>query len=173
MRTVRNNSGFTLLEITAVVVILMVLGALVFQVSKRIPTLADKAVCVSNMRNLHGALSAYTIENQQWPQQPMFDPSQEAEMDKWWIETLSPYGMDAESSWHCPGIRRLGTISLAAEEGEPIIHYMPTMFDPRPSTPFRWKWQPWAVEIADVHGMGAHVLFQDGSVRTMRDLKAQ
>jgi len=166
----RASSGFTLVEIAAIVVIVTVLATLVFHVSKRLPTMADQATCASKMRNLHGALAAYTIENDHWPQQPPFGRGEEAEMDQWWLRTLAPYGMDHESAWQCPGIKRIGSVRETGTGDEPFIHYMPSLFDPRPTTPFRWQWQPWAVEIADVHGRGAHMLFPDGSIRTQADL---
>lgn len=162
-------AGFTLIEMVAVIVILGVLGLLVFQVGSRVPTIGDKATCVARMRNLHGALNAYTIDHQQWPQQPQFEVGEEQAMDEWWIETMKPYGM-TEAMWQCPGVLRLGEISETGSGGRPGIHYLPALFDANPTTPYRWNLQPWALEIADVHGRGAHLLFMDGSVKTVRDL---
>lgn len=127
---------------------------------------------MSNMRSLHVSLSAYIQDHAQWPQEPeeLWESPNEDASEDWWIETLTPYGGD-ESVWQCPTIAR--QIRAQSEDGRPRAHYAPTSFDEGTLTPYRWSTQPWLVEIGNIHGRGAHLLFPDGSIRVMSEFTPQ
>ncbi len=80
---------------------------------------------------------------------------------------MKPY-VDTEKAWKCPSVERL--ISKRRPDGRPKMHYTPSMFDPAPNAPYRWSTQPWLVEIGNMHGRGANILFPDGSIRPMDDV---
>jgi len=80
---------------------------------------------------------------------------------------MKPYGA-TEKSWKCPTImRKLGKYS---PDDRPKLHYTPTMFDDKPSTPYKWSTQPWLAEIGNMHGRGALLCFPDGSVKAQDDV---
>lgn len=166
----RRTSGLTFVELIAVMAIITVLGALIVAAVSRLPGAGDRARCSTNLRNLHLALDSYTKENEHWPQQPDFSASQQEQYADWWITTLKPYGMTT-GTWQCPALVRLGKIQ--AQGQTPRVHYSPTMFDAGPQTPYKWPGQPWVIEIANVHGRGALLIFPDGSVRDLEDVLAE
>ena len=58
---------------------------------------------------------------------------------------MDPYTQSREI-WKCPILTKMGA---SAPEGERLeIHYTPTRFDARPTTPYRWEKQPWLVEVS-------------------------
>jgi len=164
------SKGLTLVELLAGMAIMVILATLVTTVVSRLPGAADRSKCSANLRNLHIALDTYLQEQTKWPQQPDFDITQQTEYENWWMKTMAPYGM-TPGTWQCPAVLRLG--KLQAHRQSPLIHYTPTMFDANPSTPRKWNTQPWAVEIANVHGRGALLLFPDGSIRDLDDVLAE
>jgi len=164
------TNAFTLVEVIATIGILIVLSALVITVVAKLPGSADRAKSTANLRNLYLALDTYTQEQLKWPQQPDFGITQQLQYEDWWIRTMAPYGM-TELTWQCPGILRLGKIQ--ENRNSPRVHYSPTMFDADPRTPYRWSTQPWAIQIANVFGRGALIVFPDGSVRDMDDVLAE
>jgi type II secretory pathway pseudopilin PulG len=164
------STAFTLVEILAAMGIMIVLAALIITVVSKLPGSADRAKCSANLRNLYLALDTYTQEQMKWPQQPDFGITQQIQYEDWWMRTLAPYGM-TPNTWQCPAILRLGKIQ--ENRTSPRVHYSPTMFDADPRTPYRWSTQPWAIEIANVHGRGALMIFPDGSVRDLDDVIAE
>lgn len=144
------------------VVVGLLLVSLVALVSSTFVKRAKKVRCLSNMRTLHTALSAYVVDIGHWPQmeQDRFDFTEE-EFFRFWVEATAPYGM-SQDTWLCPMDR-----GLALRVGEKELRYYGsynvTRFDKSPSTPYRWN-QPWAMERGNLHGKGAHILMPDGSV---------
>ncbi len=123
---------------------------------------------MATMRSLHVALSSYVRDVGKWPQEPeeLWLAENSAPLEDWWFETLGPFG-GGEKAWRCPTISRL--VARGEEKDTPRMHYGPTRFDDKPLSPFRWATQPWLVEIGDMHGRGAHIIFPDGSIRVMSD----
>jgi type II secretory pathway pseudopilin PulG len=156
-----HRAGFTLLELLAAIVIIIILAVLLVGVVSRLPGAADRVRCTQNLRSLYIGLNSYTEEKGHWPSQPPFSRDQQATYENWWISELKPYGI-TESVWQCPGILRLGKIQNSGTS--PKVHYSPTMFDSKPGTNKKWPNMPWLIEIASVHGHGPLLILPDGSV---------
>jgi hypothetical protein len=106
-------------------------------------------------------------DRHQWPQPPAgIAPAQ---LDQWWIDALSQYGASSKT-WICPTFQRLIDANPKNASENPQIHYMPTQFDDKQSTPFKWPTMPWLVEVGNFHGDGNLVIFSDGSVKTLNDV---
>ncbi|MGC1479193.1 MAG: hypothetical protein WA771_01715 [Chthoniobacterales bacterium] len=155
------------MELFAVLGILIIIFTLLIGVVSRMHGIGDRARCTANLRTLYLGLDNYVKEVGNWPQQPSFPGGKEKEYGEWWINKLEPYGVPP-SAWKCPGVTRLGSITADGES--PLIHYSPTMFDRSPTTPQKWPNMPWLVEIGNIHGHGALMIFPDGSVRDFDDV---
>ncbi len=163
--------GFTLVELLASMAILSILVTLTITGWPRILALAAGAKCVGNMRSLHVSLDSYISDVGHWPQVPeaidIASSDDDSAYEDWWLNELKNYG-GTQDVWQCPVIR--SQISSKNPNGRPKIHYTPTSFDEKPSTPYKWSTQPWLVEIGNIHGRGAHICFTDGSIRSMDDV---
>ncbi len=157
--------AFTLAELLVAILVVAILAALSIQGYSKIVEYVAKAKCISNMKNLHVSFAAYIQDNGHWPQQPDFEDDYSRQYQNWWLQTMDPYTQSREI-WKCPILTKMGA---SAPEGERLeIHYTPTRFDARPTTPYRWEKQPWLVEVASVHGNGGPLLLMpDGSVRSL------
>jgi hypothetical protein len=150
------------LEIIASVAIVLILLTLLIGVASRLPGIADRARCSTNLKGLALGLESYLQDQGHWPNQPRgFGENQQKAYEDWWIKELKPYDVP-DSAWQCPAILRLGKIQRTGRS--PRVHYSPTMFDQKPSTPHKWPNMPWLVEIANVHGHGPLMIMPDGSV---------
>jgi len=158
-----SSRAFTLLEILAVIGIIAILSGLLFTVAKISIERAEKPACMANLKNLHMALSAYLADNQKWPQVPAGVVLDSPEEGVWWRTTLAPYGM-VEKSWTCPTLRRTAR-EKNMEEALKENHYVPSLFDEFPATPFRWPKMPWAMEVGNNHGSGLLIIMMDGSIQ--------
>lgn len=155
------------MELLAVLGILILVGTLLVGVISRMHGIGDRARCTANLRALYIGLDSYVKNVGHWPKQPAFPRGKEKEYANWWIRTLEPYDVPP-SAWKCPGVTRLGSITADGES--PKVHYSPTMFDQAPNTPYKWSNMPWLVEIGNIHGHGALMIFPDGSVRDFDDV---
>lgn len=180
MRTCRERgardaalAGFTLIEVLAALVILIIIAAMVVPNFSSWLERAEQAKCMSNMRAIHVGLNGYLNDNNQvWPQGPSPTP---AEMDDWarfWVQTLEPFGV-AAATWKCPSVTRLMGLPQTKDVTGDSIHYSPTMFDSQRGSAHRWATQPWLVERADVHGQGALISFPDGSIKPFNKILAE
>jgi type II secretory pathway pseudopilin PulG len=166
-----NHRAFTILEILAVMLILMILAALVVPNFSSWVAKAQEARCMANMRAIHLGLSSYLNDNANvWPQGP--PPETDAAWSQFWIQTLEPQGVPAKT-WQCPTIAGL----IGRAEDVPFdaasIHYIPTMFAPTPGVARRWPTQPWLVERMDAHGQGPLICFTDGSIKSFNKVLAE
>ncbi len=168
-----SGSGFTLVEVLTVVVIIGVLALLIVGAGEQIRARVERANCTANLRNLAAGASSYVSQYDRWPQCPM-KLGDEA-YDEWWIKELGKVGIN-EKTWHCPTLlREMQSASyLEAQGGQKKsrvkqIHYMPTQFSDGPATPRKWPTQPWFMEIYGGHGNGALMVFPDGTVLSFND----
>ncbi len=145
----------------AVLGIVFVLMMLLWGVFNRMPGVADRVKCTANLRGLGVGLSNYLEDRGHWPNQPPFGNTDQKQYEEWWIKELQPYEIPP-AAWQCPAILRLGKIQQSGRS--PRVHYSPTMFDSKPSTPRKWPNMPWLIEIASVHGHGPLLILPDGSV---------
>jgi type II secretory pathway pseudopilin PulG len=165
----QHPAGFTLIELIAVIAVIIVLAVVSFVAYQKLIVRADAVQCMANMKSLHSSLASYVQSKQQWPQPPqeLNEPGMEDPLEDWWIETLLPYGATV-ATWQCPTVGR--TLNRSDKVERPRIHYAPTPFDAGELTPYRWSNQPWLVELGNIHGNGAYILFPDGSIRVMNDI---
>lgn len=162
----RKSGGFTLLEILVTVVVVVLMLGIVITISDSVRKNAEKVKCVSNMKTLHASFMAYMEDVGHWPQLPGDEDKDwtEEEFFRFFILALEPYGT-AKDTWLCPSDKvMIGQKKLDQDESKEFFgSYVPTRFDERANTPFRWN-QPWIVERGDLHGKGAHILMPDGSI---------
>ncbi len=155
--------AFTLIELLAVLGIIAILSTLIFTALNMVIQQAEKPACMTNMKTLHMALATYLTDNQKWPQVPVGTELDSPEEGAWWRTTLAPYGM-GDKTWSCPTLRRLArekNMEAALKEN----HYVPSLFDEYPATPFRWPKIPWAMEVGNNHGTGLLLIMMDGSIQ--------
>lgn len=158
--------AFTLLEILVAIGIVGLIAAIVVPSYETFKERARKAKCMSHMRAIHGGLLGYMTDQGQWPQFPeeLVKPGiEEEDIFRFWVTATEPYGV-GQDSWVCPSDAAL-VRKLNQGRQEYFGSYGVTQFDDNVRTPFRWN-QPWAMESANFHGGGAHVLLPDGSVQT-------
>jgi prepilin-type N-terminal cleavage/methylation domain-containing protein len=164
------RSGFTLLELLTVFVIIAILATLLVALFDQLRARSERVNCTSNLRGLYSGFQSYLVQYGHWPQNP--HRLADKEHDGWWIDELRKVGIP-EKGWHCPTHERMA--KAAAKEAGKVaedpeakkhreIHYMPTPFDENQSTPRRWPTQPWLVETGNFHGDGPLFIFPDGTV---------
>ncbi len=160
--------GITLIEILVVVAVIAILAVIIFRVSGPLIQTATKAGCMSNMRSLHVSFETYLQDNGYWPQVPeKVSQSAPSEVEDYWLRTMDAY-TGTRKVWLCPLLARARVTSSTGEMLK--MHYVPTRFDFNKSSPHRWPTQPWLIEMGNVHGHGALILFPDGSIFAMDDI---
>ena len=98
--------------------------------------------------------------------------SSSPEVAQRWIDALQPYGLD-QGTWLCPTVQRLmGGPDMSKEENR-RIDYVPTPFDSNPMTPYRWSTQPWYIEKGNMHGSGNLIIFPDGHIQSLYELRSK
>ncbi len=152
-------AGFTLLEILAALVIVVILALLIIPNYSFILSKAQEAICLSRLRNIHAGLGLYLADHGKvWPQGPR---PEAADWPEFWVRTLEPFGVPRKD-WECPTIRQI--MNRAGDESF-TLHYVPTLYPDTPDIAYRWPTQPWLIEIADAHGKGPLICFPDGSIK--------
>jgi len=152
------------MELLLVIAILAVMASMVYPMFGYFRRRAQDAICMTNLRSLHAALSSYMGDNGQvWPQYPNSgDGPNENTQAKWWYETLKPYG-PTRKTWLCPSHP-----VDSATENDPQNYdfsYIPTNFSAEANIAYRWK-QPWVIEFGGYHdGNMANQVMPDGSLR--------
>jgi type II secretory pathway pseudopilin PulG len=149
--------------------IIAILAAVIFKTVAHSVDKSEAVRCASNLRSLHTSLSAYVQDKGHWPQEPesVWGANNNATYEDWWMKELEPYGA-SEQVWQCRTIMR--KVTNKSKDKRPRMHYVPTMFDKNPLTPYKWSTQPWLIEIGNMHGVGALICFPDGSIRTMDEV---
>jgi prepilin-type N-terminal cleavage/methylation domain-containing protein len=170
-------TGFTLVELLTVIVIILVLAALVVGLFDHIRARVERANCTSNLRNLQAAFQSYIVLNGSWPQCP--HKLADDDFDTWWVKQFEKLGV-AEKQWKCPTLMRLQGHSDPGmgEQARGVkpkkqIHYLPTQFDSDALSPRRWPTMPWLMEIGNMHAEGPLIVFPDGSVISLTQFQRQ
>jgi len=164
----RGAVGITLIELLAAIALLGVLATLVVINFQPFLQKTSQIRCMSNMRALHPAFSAYIQDVGHWPQPPDYEMEMDQNYEDWWLTTMDPYVGGAREIWLCPVLK---SARLADADGRLLkMHYIPTQFDANPISPTRWPTQPWLVEVANAHGNGALILFTDGSIKSLNSI---
>jgi prepilin-type N-terminal cleavage/methylation domain-containing protein len=164
----KTRNGFTLLELTIVLVIIAILAILLLPAISGLRARAQKAQCAANLRSLYTAAELYIQQNGSWPQIAMSDSdSAEEDYAKAWIDALKPFG-PMQKTWICPTIQNLLGNPDLSDSANVRIDYFCTSFDDKPTTPHQWPQQPWFAEMGDVHGNGQLIIFTDGSIKELK-----
>jgi len=159
-------SGFTLMELATVIVIISILAVLILPAIGLYRGRSERVGCSTNLHSLYIAVSTYTTENQHWPQ--IFKPDKKAKAQEWHA-ALKPYGIDW-INWVCPTVQRIGGNPDVTKEESHRLDYFATPFDDKARTPWRWATQPWFIERGDVHGNGNLMIFRDGSIEDLHSV---
>lgn len=172
MQVQRNpRHAFTLLEVLAAIFLLAILAALLLPNTSALAHRAREAQCMANMRSIHLGLSSYLTDHGRiWPPGP--SPAEEAPWSEFWLRALQPYHVEP-ATWRCPAITAMIAREDPSPSANPLLHYLPTMFDDQPDTAYRWTTQPWLIERANAHGRGALICFPDGSVKPLDKVLAE
>lgn len=165
-----DQRAFTLLEVLAALLVLLILAALLVPSYRPMLARAQEVICASNMRSIRLALDHHLEDHARvWPQGPA---PPEPGWAPFWLRTLEPYEIK-ERTWQCPTIRAFVDESAPGTDPALALHYVPTMFDPTPDIAHRWSTQPWLIEKADAHGRGPLICFPDGSVKPFSKVLAE
>jgi prepilin-type N-terminal cleavage/methylation domain-containing protein len=169
-RRPRTNAGFTLIELATVLIVMAILVVMIIPAVEGIREKAERGTCMANLRSLYGAAAGYIQQHGHWPQ---VDPAglKGAKYAKDWIAELEPFGIQRKN-WICPSMQRsLGNPDYTKEKFT-RIDYISTNFDDQPTTPYRWRVQPWFAEKGAVHGQGPLLICSDGNVHELRVSRA-
>ena len=161
------SEGFTLLETMTVILIIAIIVTMIVPVAQRFSQRTEKIKCMNNLRNLYAGANFYVQDKSQWPQisttLAQKDPPAYATA---WMNALRPYGIP-DILWYCPTTTRdSGGVN---SQKEIHIDYLPTPFDSKPNTPYKWPHQPWFVERGAVHEGGNLIIFTNGSILTLTE----
>lgn len=153
------------------IVIIAIVAALFLPVISKVRDRVEKARCMGNLRNLYTAANIYVQENGHWPQiDTHLLSTDKKSYAKAWISTLQPMGI-SPGSWICPTIQQHNNNPDYLRPELVRIDYIPMPFDNKQITPFRWPTQPWFVENGSMHGNGNLIIFTDGSIRELNDVR--
>ena len=163
------KDGFTLLELTTVILIIAILMTMLYAITESLRARAERSKCMANLRGLYSGAASYVMDHGHWPQiNPGVLKGDSNEYAHLWIRALRPYGL-SEQNWVCPTQQRtLGNPDLTKDDFV-RVDYNATPFDTHPYTPYRWSKQPWFVEHASVHDGGALLIYASGQVVTLKD----
>lgn len=147
--------------------IIAILAVIIFKVSGPLVQSATKAKCVNNLRSLHTAFASYIQENNVWPQVHTAVGTDPSVTEERWLSLMDPY-LSTRKVWLCPMLERA---KITSASGQLLrMHYIPTEFDAKPNTPYKWSTMPWLIEVADAHNEGPLILFPDGSVKGLKQI---
>jgi prepilin-type N-terminal cleavage/methylation domain-containing protein len=164
------NSGFTLLEIMTVLVIIAIMSVFIIQAYSYLMMRAQGVSCTNNLKNLYAASSSYVMDNQSWPQVSTADLTGTG-YAQGWIDALAPYKI-GKINWVCPTVQRLLNNPDLTQPENIRVDYFATPFDSNVTSPSRYPTQPWFIENANVHGDGNLMIFANGQVKSLNETVA-
>jgi prepilin-type N-terminal cleavage/methylation domain-containing protein len=178
----RPPRGFTIIELMLVVTIVAILASISFVGYGQYIEKANSVDAMNKLKGMYGALNAYIIDKQTWPQEPGDDDADVSDDDlwEWWKEEMKPFGL-SDRDWYTEAhLHRLNrqfkesggksiTINQMGKDAElkfPSI--LPGKFDPGPTEPYRYEGQPWAGETGEYHGdAGVYTIMPGGAIHQM------
>jgi type II secretory pathway pseudopilin PulG len=160
----RARGGFTLLEITSAILVILILITLLVPALEQVRMRMDKVACSNNLRQLYVGANAYLQDYGRWPQvNPTLLKNPNNAYDEAWIEAFLPFGI-GRGTWICPTVQRdLGGPDYTQPPNY-RADYVAMPFDAKRITPYQWASSPWFVERGNVHGNGNLVIEANGSV---------
>ena len=165
------RSGFTILEVCTVIVIVLLLIVLLFPAYQGLGARAGRAGCTSNLRALHVAADSYLQDHHTWPQIAV-SGSTEQQFASAWIAAFRPYNLDV-NSWVCPILQKQASHPDLNDPDNVRIDYIPSPFKAGQQYPYKWANQPWFIEKANAHGTGNLIIFPDGHVEDAMSVLAR
>ena len=158
------------MELMTVITIISILAVMVFSTVGAIKGKAERGRCVGNLQGLYAAGVSYVTDHESWPQIPVTD-LEDPNFAKAWIAAFEPYHI-GYVNWTCGTVQRaMG--NPAVDPNKPRIDYLPTSFNAQPNSPWRFPTHPWFIERADAHGDGNLIIFANGQVHSLNELKAK
>ncbi len=167
-RCTAQRSGFTILELAGVILIIAILATLSVPVISKLRARAQRAQCTTNVRGLYVAANLYLQDHGSWPQIRRTGSGDDEYANRW-IDALAPFNIQRKH-WICPTIQNALQNPDYSSPESVRLDYMATPFDDKPGTPHRWPRQPWFVETGDVHGNGNLIIFTDGSLSDLKSV---
>jgi hypothetical protein len=150
----------------------MIMLSMVLPIVSYIRQRTDRANCINNLKNLTGAAQSHMLDHNRWPQFPVGSKAELKSTEEKWIKTLEPYGV-THKHWICPSVQRgLNGPDYTSDKHYRVDYWM-SNFSPHPRAPYESMAQPWFVEKQDVHGNGNLVIFADGGVQPLNDLRRE
>lgn len=166
----RRRRGFTLLELVTAILIVAILSVMIMPIIATVRSRLDRTRCMANLRSLHVGVALYMQERRSWPQLVTPGASDSPRTARRWIDALQPYGLD-QNAWICPTVQRLKEGPDLTKDENRRIDYAPTPFDANPLTPFKWATQPWFIEKGNMHGNGNLIIFPDGHIQSLYEIR--
>lgn len=157
------HRGFTLVEVLVVVSIILILIALLVPNIEKVRIRAEGIVCTSKLNNLWHTFSGSLHDGNAWPQVPQGIKIGSLQEQQWWLDYSSNTMGLRTKDWQCSTIVR-SSMSTNPSEKSCLISYLPTLFDAKKGTPFKWPSMPWFMEIGNAHGNGNLIIRTDGAV---------
>jgi len=156
------ESGFTVLEILTVLVVISILATMIFASYSALRDKARRASCINNLLNLHVGMASYLTDHDGlWPQVPN-DNLRDPNFAMGWVNVLRPYKL-TEINWICPSVQAALGVNYMKY---PRLDYLPTPFGTQVRAAYQYGTQPWFVERADIHGDGNMLIFANGAIKT-------
>lgn len=163
-----SSSGFTLLEILTVMLVIGILATMLLPAFSYLKGRGEGIGCQSNLRSLYAAASAHVTDKGDWPQIPSTGTSKPP-YARAWIRALREYGL-AEQNWVCPTVQRMMKRPDLLDPKNARVDYLPTPFAPGARTPYKFSNHPWFMERGDVHGDGNLVMLASGAVKSLHQV---
>lgn len=161
------SGGFTLLELMTVVAVVAILCVMSIGAYQALTGKAQRASCQSNLRSLYAAAAAHVEDQGAWPQISTGDPERPAYAREW-IDAFKSYGI-GRVNWVCPSVQKiLGNPDL---EENVRVDYFGTRFGDAPRAAYEWPMHPWFMERGDVHGDGNLVIFANGRLLSISEVR--
>lgn len=165
----QKQSAFTLMELMTVIVIVGILVTMLVPAVASMRGKAERASCANNLRGLYAGAHSYVQDHQSWPQvstRDIRDPGYALA----WIQALEKYSI-SRKNWTCPSVQRTMGNPDIYDDRAARVDYFATPFDSKPMSPFRWPTQPWFIERGDVHGDGNLIIFTNGQLKSLTEVR--
>jgi prepilin-type N-terminal cleavage/methylation domain-containing protein len=162
--------GFTLLELLTSLTVIAILAVMIIPAFNYLKGRAEKTNCSNNLKNLYAGANLYTQDHGIWPQ---IDPKthKQPSYARNWQKALAPYGL-APENWVCPSVQRtLGNPDISSDSAKPRVDYIATPFGPKARAAYQWATQPWFIERGDMHGDGNLLIFADGQIKSLTQVR--
>ena len=167
----RHRAAFSLLELMTVIMIIALLAVLTFPAINMVRQRAEKIRCTGNLRNLYYGANSYVQDKGSWPQiNPSLMKTNSTEYAAEWIAALEPFGIGRDV-WICPTLQRNMNNPDYIKPANARTDYFATPFDEKRLTPYQWQTQPWFIERGSVHGSGNLLIFTDGRIESLDDIR--